>query len=77
MRQKEIELLCSYFLNNLTLLEGEIITARNNIRYREVDSVDCLEMILSIERKETFVRTMQNVFSILNIRSCELEEDDK
>lgn len=75
MRQKEIELLYAYFVNNLTHLEGDLITYRNNIRYREIDPVDCLEMMLAIERKNMFVMTMNHVFEILNLKYCEAEEE--
>ena len=75
MREREIELLYSYYLNNLSLLEGDLITYRNNIRYRPIDHVDCLEMLLLLERKATFEHTMKNVFELLKIRTCDCEEE--
>ena len=76
MRQREIELLYAYFTNYLTILEGDVITYRNNIRYRDIDAVDCLEMILAIERKNMFVEFSKNVIELLNLRTCDFEEAD-
>ena len=50
MTEKEKVLLLSYQYNNRTYLEREVVQLRSNLRYRDVDSVDCMELMLAIER---------------------------
>lgn len=67
MRQKEIEFLQAYFLNYLTVLEGDVTQIRNNLRFRSVDQVDCLELALALERLQAFKEFSKNVRAILRI----------
>lgn len=74
MRQKEIEVLYAYFINYQTILEGDVNQLRQNVRYRNVDTVDCLELALALERLAAFKEFSKNVRALLNMRNCELED---
>lgn len=76
MRQREVEMLLAYFLNYRTVLEGDVTQLRNNIRYRSVDQVDCLEMALALERLNAFDNFTKNVRAILHLGRCHFEDDD-
>ena len=54
MKNKEVELLWRYILNNLTAMEQEVQQLQQNLRYRKIDTVDCHELALAIERLNTF-----------------------
>ena len=46
MRQKEIDLLYQYLWNRFTYLEQDVQQLQQNVRYRHIDAVDCLELCL-------------------------------
>lgn len=65
--KKEIELFQAYVLNYRSYLEDDIAVLQNNLRYRKVDVVDCLELSLAIERLNQFnefVNHMRGIFKI-------------
>jgi acyl carrier protein len=68
MTEKEKVLLLSYQYNNRTYLEREVVQLRSNLRYRDVDSVDCMELMLAIERLNMFNKVFRDVYAILKIR---------
>ena len=68
MTEKEKVLLLSYQYNNRTYLEREVVQLRSNLHYRDVDSVDCMELMLAIERLNMFNKVFRDVYAILKIR---------
>lgn len=68
MTEKEKVLLLSYQYNNRTYLEREVVQLRSNLRYRDVDGVDCMELMLAIERLNMFNKVFRDVYAILKIR---------
>ena len=68
MTEKEKVLLLSYQYNDRTYLEREVVQLRSNLRYRDVDSVDCMELMLAIERLNMFNKVFRDVYAILKIR---------
>lgn len=68
MKQKEIELLYEYFLNQLTYLEQDVQKLQQSVRYRRIDAVDCLELCLALERLEAFKNFSSNVIQLLKLR---------
>lgn len=68
MTEKEKVLLLSYQYNNRTYLEREVVQLHSNLRYRDVDSVDCMELMLAIERLNMFNKVFRDVYAILKIR---------
>lgn len=68
MTQKEMMLLCSYVYNNRIQLEHEVRQLQNNIRFRNVDIADCVEMICSLQRLETFIEVTNHIMLLLKLK---------
>ena len=67
MREREIELLLEYFLHTLTYLEQDVQQLQQNIRYRRIDAVDCLELCLALERLNAFKKFSSEVQQLLKL----------
>ncbi len=67
MKNKEVELLWRYFINNLTALEQEVQQLQQNLRYRRIDTVDCHELALAIERLNTFQKVSNDILLLLRL----------
>lgn len=67
MTQKEFVLLMSYLMNNEDRLKGELDQLQGNIRYRHITDVDCMELLVSSVRYETFKEVSKNIRLLLNI----------
>ncbi len=67
MRSKEKNIINAYFYNNFVRLEEEMKIHQQNIRYRNIDSVDCVELICAIERFHLFVEVSRDVRTLLKI----------
>lgn len=65
MRQKEIDLLYQYLWNRFTYLEQDVQQLQQNVRYRHIDAVDCLELCLALERLNAFKQFSADVRGIL------------
>lgn len=68
MTQKEMTLLCSYVYNNRIQLEHEVHQLQNNIRFRKIDVVDCVEMICALQRLETFIEVTNQIMILLKLK---------
>lgn len=67
MKQSELTLLYSYIYNNRLMLKNEVRTMQANLRYREIDVIDCLELALAVERYNTFKETTNQIKALLNL----------
>lgn len=65
--QKEI--FFQYLLNERDRLENELEVLRHNIRYRNIDAVDCLELIIAMERLNSFADFTAHAIAIFKL-SC-------
>ena len=65
MRQKEIEMLYQYLWNRYIYLEQDVQQLQQNVRYRRIDAVDCLELCLALERLQEFKQLSADVRRIL------------
>ena len=65
MRQKEIEMLYQYLWNRYIYLEQDVQQVQQNVRYRRIDAVDCLELCLALERFQAFKQFSADVRRIL------------
>ena len=77
---KKYEVLLEYLINERDRLNAEIIQLQENIRYRRISSVDCLELIIAQERLSAFLEFSDNVKMILRLRSAregEIHENTK
>lgn len=68
MTQKEIRLLLQYALAERTVMEREFRQLRSNIRYRDIDIMDCLELLLLLQRIETFNHVFNDIYLLFNLR---------
>ena len=55
MTKKQEELYLSYVFNTQMMLEEEIKTLQDNIRWRSLSYVDCLELIIAQTRLDAFI----------------------
>ena len=66
MNQKEITLLMAYIYNNTDRLEDEVRQLQSNIRFRRIDSADCVELLkakIYLEAfKETHIRCLLSLY---------------
>lgn len=65
MTEKEIGLLFAYIYNNRVRLEDDVRQLQANIRFRKIDSVDCVELMLATERLNTFKEVTDNIRLLL------------
>lgn len=68
MRQIESQNLMEYILFEMTRLEQDVQQLRQNLRYRDVDVVDCMELMLALERLVVFKQFSGNVIQLLKLR---------
>lgn len=73
---KQKELYFSYVYNHREFLVSEVKQLQHNLRYRKIDSVDCMELALAVERLnafEDFCKCINVIFSI----GEDLSDDNK
>lgn len=68
MTQQEMILLYSYIYNNRVELEHEVRQLQNNIRFRNVDIADCMELICALQRLETFKEVTDHIMILLKLK---------
>lgn len=74
MTKKEVEWLYAYILNNHTRLQSDVRAYQSQVRYRECDVVDGLELSLAIERYNMFCVVTHDIIRILNLQTCDFED---
>lgn len=74
---KKYDLLMLYFLNERDRLAAEVAQLQENIRYRRISSVDCLELIIAQERLSAFVDFSENVKVLLRLKNADSIADRK
>lgn len=77
MKNKEVELLWRYILNNLTAMEQEVQQLQQNLRYRRIDTIDCHELALAIERLNTFQKVSNDILLLLRLDKDTSDKFDK
>lgn len=71
MRQNEKDLLASYIYNNYVRLEDQLNTLQNNIRFRKIDVVDCVELLCAKQEFETFKEVTGHIRILLKLNEKE------
>lgn len=66
---RRTELLSEYIYNRRIFLEHDIQQLQENLRYRSISSVDCLELIIAQERLAMFVEVTRDVTELLKIKN--------
>lgn len=67
MKQKEIELLLSYFVNEEIRLDNQMAELRARIRFRNITLEDNIEMILLQQKIDDFREFRQNCMQLLHL----------
>ena len=67
---KKYDLLLSYFMAERDRLGAEVAQLQENIRYRRISSVDCLELIIARERLAAFIDISSKVKEILRLKTA-------
>lgn len=65
--QKEKDLWAEYLYNKREFLKEDVRKLQQQIRYRDIDIVDCIEMILALERLNAFndfCKTVNLIFKV-------------
>lgn len=65
MNKKQLATLYNYFMRYEISLENTVMQLQQNIRYRRIDAIDCVELMLAVERLNTFRETRSNILDIL------------
>ena len=71
MRQSEKDLLAAYIYNNYVRLEDQLNTLQNNIRFRKIDVVDCVELLCAKQEFETFKEVTRHIRILLKLNEKE------
>lgn len=66
---RKMDLLLDYIYNRRVYLERDIQQLQENLRYRSISSVDCLELIIAQERLAMFVEVTRDVTELLKIKN--------
>ena len=67
MRMTEQEQLGAYFLRKHQELENDLTAARDVVRWRNADEVDCIELIIARQRLRMFAEVMRDVLTLLKM----------
>lgn len=67
MKDKEKALIFSYRLSMQYQLENELKELRQNVRFRNIDVNDCLELCLAIERLNMFNQVIKDITMLLGL----------
>lgn len=65
MNEKQLTLIYNYILRQQTTYEHEVQQLQQNIRYRSIDVIDCVELLCASERLNTFKETTKNIVTLL------------
>jgi hypothetical protein len=66
---RKMDLLSDYIYNRRVYLERDIQQLQENLRYRSISSVDCLELIIAQERLAMFVEVTRDVTELLKLKN--------
>lgn len=61
MKMTERDALGTYFLRKQQELENDLTAARDVVRWRAADEVDCIELIIARQRLRMFSEVMHDV----------------
>lgn len=64
---KEKEMFLAFEYNHREYLTENLRQLQQNVRYRNIDSVDCIELIIAIERLNAFNEYCKIMHTVFNI----------
>lgn len=62
------DILREYFYNQSVFLHKDIIQLQENLRYRNISDIDCLELIIAKARYDMFMQVSDDVCHLLGFR---------
>ncbi len=71
VRQSEKDLISEYLYNNYVRLEEHCQTLQNNLRFRRIDMVDCIELACALQEFETFKEISGHIRVLLKLTESE------
>ena len=71
VRQSEKDLISEYLYNNYCRLEEHCLTLQNNLRFRRIDMVDCIELACALQEFETFKEISGHIRILLKLTESE------
>lgn len=71
MRLKEKIIIVEYIQNNHDFYENDVINLKQQLRYRNIDVNDCVELSLAIERLQAFEKFSRDVMNLLHLTSSD------
>lgn len=76
MRQNEKDLITRYIYNNRVRLENNVHQLQSNIRFRNIDTVDCIELLLAKQELDTFKEVSNHIRLLLKLNERNEENVD-
>ena len=67
MRQNEKDLITRYIYNNRVRLENNVHQLQSNIRFRNIDVVDCIDLLLAQQELDTFKEVTKHISLLLKL----------
>lgn len=67
MTEKEKALIYSYIITNKTQLENNVRQLQSNVRFRDIDIPDCIELIVALQRLQTFNEVTSHILILLRL----------
>lgn len=68
MKQNEKDILSMYIYNNTVRLENNVRQLQSNLRFKRIDTVDCIELMLAQQELETFNEVTKHVRLLLKLK---------
>lgn len=65
---KKVDMLHAYFYHQSAFLKADIDQLQENIRYRNISDVDCLELIIAKARYDMLMQVYTDVASIFDFK---------
>lgn len=73
MKRKEKDLLFAYLYNNYTRMQREVRQMQFNIRYRDIDEIDCNELLIATAQLNLFRQVYSDIIALLKLSKLEGE----
>jgi hypothetical protein len=67
MTQNQYFRMLQYFIHKRAAIESDLIELRQSVRYRAIDPVDCLELLMATERLQSFEAFTADVLALLRV----------
>lgn len=76
MKRKEKDLLFAYLYNNYTRMQREVRQMQFNIRYRDIDEIDCNELLIATAQLNLFRQVYSDIIALLKLKDLGDDENE-